>query len=123
MSGYETLLFIHVVGAFAIVAGLACITPLVLEANVDEPAGGRLNEAGLWLFRIGGLLTLVFGLWLIADRDYRFFKGWVLGALILWLVAAGTGEVAASRKDKALYWTAAAATAGVFVLMIFKPGV
>lgn len=123
MSGYETLLFIHVVGAFAIVAGLACITPLVLDATVDEPAGGRLNQTGLWLFRVGGLLTLVFGIWLIADRDYRFFKAWIIGALVLWLVAAGTGESAAAKKDQTLYWVAAAATAAVFILMIFKPGV
>src|SRR5215212_6636928 len=109
MSGYETLLFIHVIGAFAIVSGLACITPLVLGAHVEEPAVERLNLAGLWLFRIGGLLTLIFGLWLVSDRDYRFFKGWILGALVLWLVAAGTGEVAASRRDKALYWVALAA--------------
>lgn len=121
--GYGTLLFIHVIGAFAIVAGLACITPVVLDAAVEEPATGRLSEAGVWLFRIGGLLTLVFGIWLVADRDYRFFKAWIIGALVLWLVAAGTGESAASKKDKPLYWVAVAATAGVLILMIFKPGV
>lgn len=117
------MLFIHVIGAFAIVAGLACITPLVLGATVDEPASGRLADAGVWLFRIGGLLTLIFGLWLVADRDYRFFKAWVIGALVLWLVAAGTGESAASSKSKAQYWAAVAATAAVLVLMIYKPGV
>jgi hypothetical protein len=59
----------------------------------------------------------------LAERDYRFFKAWVIGALVLWLVAAGTGEVAAARKNKPVYWAAVAATAGILVLMIFKPGV
>lgn len=123
MSGYETLLFIHVIGAFATVAGLACATPLVFSAAVDEPASSRLAKFTAALFGAGGLLTLVFGLWLVADRDYRFFKAWIIGALVLWLVAAATGSRIEGPKDKALYGAAVAAIAGIFLLMIFKPGV
>lgn len=123
MSGYETLLFIHVIGAFAIVAGLACVTPSVFEAGIDEPASGRLLKISRALFGAGSLLTLIFGLWLVLDRDYRFFKLWIIGALGLWLVAAATGNKVEGPKDKTLYWAAVAATVAVLVLMIFKPGV
>jgi hypothetical protein len=123
MSGYETLLLIHVIGAFAVVAGLACATPLVFGSNVDATASGRLLTFSRALFGAGGALTLIFGLWLIADRDYRFFKLWIIGALALWLVAAATGNQIEGSKDKALYGAATAAVAGVFLLMIFKPGV
>lgn len=124
MSGYETLLFIHVIGAFAIVTGLACITPLVLNATVEEPASSRLEATGNWMMRIGALLTLVFGLWLVVDREYRFFKLWIVGALALLILAAGAGEKATSADgNRTFYWAAVAAVAAVLVLMIFKPGV
>lgn len=121
--GYGTLLFIHVIGAFAIVAGLACVTPLVLEASVDEPASGQLLKWSQALFGTGILLTIVFGIWLIADRDYRFFRLWIIAALALWLVAAGTGTVVKGPDDRPKYWIAVVSVALVFILMIFKPGV
>lgn len=123
MSGYEWLLFIHVLAAFAIVAGLACVTPLVLGATVDEPGASRLLTAGRALFGAGGLGTLIFGLWLVADRDYRFFKLWVIGALVLWLVAAGTGNRVAGPSERTPYYVAVVSTVAVLALMIFKPGV
>jgi fucose permease len=123
MSGYETLLFIHVIGAFATVAGLSCVTPLVFEASVDEPASGRLLKSSQALFGMGGLLTLIFGLWLVSDRDYRFFKTWIIGALVLWLIAAGTGSVVKGPNDKPKYAIAVVSVVAVFILMIFKPGV
>jgi fucose permease len=123
MSGYETLLFIHVFGAFAVVVGLACTTPLVFAGDVGEPASRRLLVISRALFGLGGLLTLVFGILLTADRDYRFVKAWIIGALVLWLVAAATGNMVSGRDDRTQYATAVAAVAGVFVLMAFKPGV
>jgi uncharacterized membrane protein len=37
--------------------------------------------------------TLIFGIWLAIDADaYQVWDGWVLIALALWLVAAGTGQ-------------------------------
>lgn len=123
MSGYETLLFIHVIGAFATVAGLACVTPLIFGASVGEPASGRLLKFSRALFGAGGLLTLIFGLWLVTDRDYRFFKAWIIGALVLWLVAAATGNNIDGPNDKVKYGVAAGSIAAILVLMIFKPGV
>ena len=121
--GYGTLLFIHVIGAFATVAGLACVTPLVFEAAVDEPASGRLLKFSQALFGTGILLSIIFGIWLVSDRDYRFFKTWIFGALVLWLVAAGTGTVVKGPSDKPKYLIAVVSIVVIFILMIFKPGV
>jgi hypothetical protein len=123
MSGYETLLLVHLLGVFAVVSGLACVTPLVFGASVDEPAAGRLLKASQALFGSGVLLTLIFGFWLIADRDYRFFKTWIIGALVLWLIAAGTGSQVKGPGDKPKYAIAVVSVVAIFVLMIFKPGV
>src|SRR6187200_3684304 len=42
---------------------------------------------------VGGLGTLIFGIWLALNLDqYDFFDFWILLALVLWLVATGLGQ-------------------------------
>src|SRR5690242_5092321 len=106
MSGYETLLFVHVLGAFAVVAGLAAVTPLALGADLPEKAGRTLTLVSRALFGLGGALTLVFGLWLVADRNYGLFDGWIIGALVLWLVVAATGNRVEGPATRGFYWIA-----------------
>ncbi|HWI21983.1 MAG TPA: hypothetical protein VNT22_05140 [Baekduia sp.] len=120
--GYETLLFIHILGAFAVVAGLACVTPLVLGADVGESVSARLITVSRALFGAGGLATLLFGFWLVADRDYELFKLWIVGALGLWLVAAATGNLIKGPNERAQYSIAVVAVLAIVVLMLWKPG-
>ena len=120
---YDWLIFIHVLSGFLVVAGLACVTPLVLGAAVDEAVSSKLVIFSRALFGLGGLGTLIFGLWLVVNQDYKFFKLWVLGALLLWLVAAGTGNYVSGPAQRNLYWAAVASTVAILVLMVFKPGV
>src|SRR5690554_550811 len=89
---YDWLIFLHVLSGFLVVAGLACVTPLVLGAATDEAVSSKLVTFSRALFGLGGLGTLIFGIWLVANRDYEFFKFWVFSALVLWLVAAATGN-------------------------------
>ena len=43
---------------------------------------------------VGGLGTLVLGIWLALNLDeYDFFDGWILGAIVLWFVATGLGQM------------------------------
>ena len=120
---YEWLLFIHVLAGFFVVAGLACVTPLVMGATVDEAVSAKLVTFSRALFGLGGLGTLIFGIWLVADRNYEFFKLWVFGALLLWLVAAATGNSVSGPAQRGLYAGAVVSTLAILVLMIFKPGV
>jgi uncharacterized membrane protein len=95
---YDWLLFLHVFTAFALVSALVVFWFVAVAArNVDRPVESlryfRIAKPANVLVVIGTLGTLVFGLWLAIDADaYHPWDGWVLIALALWLVAAGTGQ-------------------------------
>lgn len=129
MSLYEWLLFLHVVAAFLLVAGLAAYGVLVLGDGGDA-ARGALAPPALALWNAGGLGVLVFGIWLALDVDgYEPWDGWIVGAIVLWLVASGAGGrlsrgVREGADDRAALLLAvmAVATLALLVDMIFKPG-
>jgi hypothetical protein len=127
---YETLLFLHVLSAFALMAGIVVLSAVALRAPV--PAGPF--AVGSRLVEIGGTSVLVFGLWIVFREDfYDITDGWILGAIVLWLVATGLGsmstrgmrEAAAPRfegRALAMHWLTTAALLGILVLMVWKPG-
>lgn len=129
MSLYEWLLFLHVVAAFLLVAGLAAYGVLVLGGGGDA-ARRALGPPALALWNAGGLGVLVFGVWLALEVDgYELWDGWILSAIVLWLVASGAGGpltrgVREGAGDRAalLYAVMAVATLALLVDMIFKPG-
>lgn len=133
MSLYDWLLFLHVLAAFALVAGLAALGVLVLGGG--GPALRRaLLAPGIALWNAGGVLVLVLGLALAIDVDaYQPWDGWILAAIVLWLVASGAGGPlsrglrdpsarAAADRGPMLFAVAAVATLLLLVDMIFKPG-
>jgi uncharacterized membrane protein len=86
---------------------------------------------------VGGLGTLVLGIWLALNLDeYDFFDGWILGAIVLWFVATGlgqmvqrsmaTGETSAAAGETSavdtLHWLRTLVVIGLLVLMVWKPG-
>jgi hypothetical protein len=137
MSLYETLLFFHVLGAFALVAGTSAMAPFALgwgAAALERTGAARLAATGSILSGIGAVLTLVLGLWLVGKADYAFFRFWILGALVMWAVAGwSNGEVAKAARDVVkgqdggrdvkMVWIVDAVGATVLlILMIWKPG-
>jgi uncharacterized membrane protein len=95
--------------------------------------------------------TFIFGVWLWHEKGYGFGSGWIWGALVLWVVATALGgaggkgretarelaqtladagdtatdELRAALRDprgNGLTALSMLATAGVLVLMIWKPG-
>ena len=98
MSFYDWLLFLHVAAAFALVAALVTFWVIGVAArNVDRPADSvryfRVARPANILVIVGTMGTLVFGLWLAIDSgDYGIFDGWVIAALVLWVIAAATGQ-------------------------------
>jgi hypothetical protein len=128
---YETLLFLHVLSAFMLVAGVVTISAMAVGASIGTTAvtiGNRLTE-------IGATGALVFGIWIALREDvYDITDGWILGAIVLWLVATALGTVAGRRITEGddprfergaalLHWLGSAAVIGILVLMIWKPGV
>ena len=127
---YETLLFLHVLSAFALVSGVVIFSALALGAPIGRGPVTLANR----LTEIGGSTVLIFGVWIALKEDfYDITDGWILGAIGLWVVAVamGTragrgvpeeGEPVLDRKLVPVHWVAAAALVGILVLMIWKPG-
>jgi hypothetical protein len=127
VSLYEWLLFLHVLAAFLLVAGLSAYGVVVL-GGVGVRRLFVPPAAALW--NSGGLGVLVFGIWLALNVDgYELWDGWIIAAIVLWLVASGAGgqlerAVRAGTFDGARrqYAVMALASLALLIDMIFKPG-
>jgi hypothetical protein len=126
VSRYDWLLFLHLIGAFAAVGSAVVFSVLLLGA--DRVAGTQLTFLARRLWDVGGLLTLVFGIWLALD-DYSIVDGWILIALVLWAIAGGTGirlgmamEGGGDEPVRPLYAVMTIAVLALLVVMIYKPG-
>ena len=126
MSRYDWLLFLHLIGAFALMGSVVVFSTLLVAG--ERVAGPQLVFLGRRLFEVGGLLTLLFGIWLAID-DYSITDGWILGALVLWFVGGGSGSrvgelynSGASERARQPLIVMSIATLAILVLMIFKPG-
>src|SRR3954452_1276847 len=137
MDLYETLLFFHVLGAFALVAGTTAMAPFALgwgQAALERVGAARLASMGAILSGVGAILTLVLGLWLVHKVGYSFFRLWILGALVLWAIAGySNGEVATTarkvlkgedegRNIRLLWFADMLGALLLLVLMVWKPG-
>jgi len=126
VSRYDWLLFLHLIGAFAAMGSVVVFSVLLLGG--DRVAGPQLTFLGRRLWDVGGLLTLVFGVWLALD-DYSIVDGWILTALVLWAIAAGTGirvgmayDAGTGERARPLYAVMTVAVLALLFVMIFKPG-
>ena len=126
----ETLLFLHVLSAFLLMTTVVMLSAVALGA----PVGARTASIGNLLWDVGGLGTLVFGVWIVLREDaYDITDGWILAALVLWIVIAGAGartRTAISEGDEPrytplgarLHWLRAVLVVVFLILMIWKPG-
>ena len=95
---YDWLLFFHVAAAFALVAALVVYWAIAVAGrNVDRPTESlrffRVAKPANVLVVVGTVGTLVFGVWLAIDADaYHPWDGWVVAAIVLWVIASGTGQ-------------------------------
>jgi hypothetical protein len=129
VSRYDWLLFLHLIGAFAAVGSVVVFSVLMLGSA--RVAGAELTFLARRLWDVGGLLTLVFGIWLALD-DYSLGDAWILIALALWAIAAATGirlglvfaGGGTPGRDRVvpLYGVMAVAVTAMLVVMIYKPG-
>jgi uncharacterized membrane protein len=135
VSLYDWLLFLHLLAAFLLVAGLVAYGVMVLTGGGTTAAARRvLAEPALALWNLGGVGVLVLGIALAIEVDaYQLWDGWILAAILLWFVASGAGgtlsrgvrDEAAGRdpaRARVLFAVMAVATALLLVDMVFKPG-
>jgi hypothetical protein len=130
---YHTLLFLHLIAAFLLAVTVVMYSAVALGAT----AGGRMLFVADRCWDVGGLGTLVLGIWLaLYLGEYDFFDGWILGAIALWFLATGLGQMVQRRMAAGepgattgetsavatLHWLRTLVVIGLLVLMVWKPG-
>ena len=123
---YDWLLFLHLIAAFLLAVTVVMYSAVALGSG----APGRTLFVADRCWDVGGLGTLIFGIWLALYLDqYDFFDGWILGALALWFVATGLGQTIQRRTAAGettavatMHWIRTLVVLGLLVVMIWKPG-
>ena len=123
---YDWLLFLHLIAAFLLAVTIVMYSAVALGATTSP----RMLFVADRCWDVGGLGTLIFGIWLALNLEqYDFFDGWILLALLLWFVATGLGQTVQRgirgddiRAVIALHWIRTIVVIGLLVTMIWKPG-
>ena len=141
--------FLFVSGSVA--AGVLNVLANRAERPSDAALLLRLITPTVIVIGIGSLSSLVLGIWLWHELGYSIGAFWIWASLVLWAIANALGgmggkhqrrarELAEQRasagdtptdevrallrnsRANAISWIAGAATLGILVLMIWKPG-
>ena len=98
MSFDDWLLALHVLSAFALVAGIIVFWALIVAVRqADTPDGtirmGPVVMVGNAATGVGAVGTLVLGIWLaFSVGGYDIWDGWIIAAIVLWLIAGALGQ-------------------------------
>ena len=123
---YHTLLFFHLIAAFLLAVTIVMYSAVALGATSSP----RMLFVADRCWDVGGLGTLIFGIWLALNLDqYDFFDFWILLALVLWFVATGLGQSVQRRMGgedmsavNAMHWIRTIVVIALLVTMVWKPG-
>jgi hypothetical protein len=101
----DWMLALHVLSAFALVAGIVVFwVCIVAVRSAETPAAtigvGRLANIGNAAIGIGWGGTIVLGVWLaFSVGGYDIWDGWILAALVLWAMSLPLGRRTSARYD------------------------
>jgi uncharacterized membrane protein len=154
---YDWLIFLHVTGAFLVLGGAVFAAILNFFALRRERPSEiillyRLVRMAVVSISAGMVLTLVLGIWLVADEEVvKWSDAWVITGLILWVLANALGGIGGRRETKtrelaerlaiegdapspqllalvrdritlALSWGSGVVVVAILAVMIWKPG-
>jgi uncharacterized membrane protein len=94
----DWVLALHVLSAVAYGAGIILFWVLVVAVRTTDTAEGTVRLAptvmiGNIAIGIGAGGTIIFGVWLaLSVRNYDLWDGWIIAALVLWVIAAVLGQ-------------------------------
>jgi uncharacterized membrane protein len=94
----QWILALHVLSAFAYVAGLLLFWVLIVAVRqIDSPQDTiRLEpivKIGNAAVGIGAGGTIVLGIWLaFSFGNYDIWDGWIIAAIVLWAIAGALGQ-------------------------------
>ena len=98
MSFDDWVLSLHLLSAFAYVAGMVVFWVLIVAVRRTDTPDGTIRMAavvkvGNASVGIGAGGTIVFGIWLaFSVGGYDIWDGWIIAALVLWVLAAAIGS-------------------------------
>ena len=98
MSFDDWILALHVLSAFAFVAGLILFWVLIVAVRKTDTPEGTIRmepivKVGNAATGIGAGGTLIFGIWLaFSVGGYDIWDPWIVIALVLWAVAGAIGQ-------------------------------
>jgi hypothetical protein len=123
---YHALLFFHLIAAFLLAVTIVMYSAVALGATSSP----RMLFVADRCWDVGGLGTLIFGIWLALNLEqYDFFDFWILLALALWFVATGLGQSIQRRMGgedmaavNAMHWIRTIVVIALLVTMVWKPG-
>jgi uncharacterized membrane protein len=93
----DWVLALHVLSAFALVAGVIFFWVLIVAVRRIDTADGTIglgpgNKVAEVCVGVGAAGTIVFGIWLaLSVGGYDIWDGWIVAALVLWVIAVGLG--------------------------------
>ena len=98
MSFDDWILSLHVLSAFAYVAGIVMFWILIVAVRrTDQPSATIQMEPVVKVGNVavgaGAVGTIVLGIWLAISLDaYQVWDGWVIAAIVLWAFSIATGQ-------------------------------
>jgi uncharacterized membrane protein len=94
----DWMIALHVLSAFAYVAGMILFWVLIVAVRrTDTPEGtvrmGPVVKVGNAAVGIGAGGTIILGIWLaFSVGGYEIWDGWIIAAIVLWVIAAELGR-------------------------------
>lgn len=98
MSFDDWMLALHVLSAFALVAGIIAFWVIIVAAwRMDTPGAvlslGPVSRVAERAVGIGFVGTIILGIWLaFSVGGYDIWDWWIIAALVLWAVAGALGQ-------------------------------
>jgi uncharacterized membrane protein len=94
----DWILALHVLSAFAYVAGMILFWVLIVAVRRTGDPEGTLRMQPVALVGnaavgIGAGGTIILGIWLaLSFGGYNLWDGWIIAALVLWAIAGAVGQ-------------------------------
>ena len=98
MSFDDWILALHVLSAFAYVAGMIVFWVLIVAVRKTDTPDGTIRmepivKVGNASVGIGAGGTIILGIWLaFSVGGYDIWDPWIIAALVLWVAAAAVGQ-------------------------------
>jgi uncharacterized membrane protein len=94
----DWILALHVLSAFAFVAGMVLFWVLIVAVRQTDTPDGTIRmypivRVGNAAIGIGAGGTIVLGIWLaFSVGGYDIWDGWIIAAIVLWAISAALGQ-------------------------------